>query len=413
MQASDQPTKLLNSAVIVAALGYFVDIFDLQLFGVMRVKSLTTMGYSGQALTDAGLTIQNWQMAGLLFGGIATGIIGDKVGRIQALYGSILIYSVATIATGFATNVEMYALCRFISGIGLAGELGAGITLVAESLPTARRGLGTTIVAAFGVLGAVCAGLAEFVFDNWRYAYYFGGALGIVLFIARLRVAESGVFKRVEANAGIVRGNLLDLFSDADRRMRLLKSTLVGVSTWFVVGILMYHSPEFGVAKGIEVPILAASAVVWFHIGMSLGDVSCGLLSQYLRSRMLAIRTFICLQFVLAIIYLYLPVQQPFMLYVLLFLLGFSNGFWAVFITNAAEQFGTNLRATAACSIPAFVRGLFIPMSMSFKYLKMPAQFGDLVTAATCVGAVCFALAIWATFGLKDTFSKDMDWVEG
>jgi MFS transporter, putative metabolite:H+ symporter len=404
--------RLLNSAVIVAALGYFVDIFDLQLFGVMRVKSLTALGYSGQALIDAGIFIQNWQMAGLFLGGIATGILGDKVGRIQALYSSILLYSLASIATGLVTNVEMYALCRFIAGIGLAGELGAGITLVSESLPTEKRGLGTTIVAAFGVLGAVSAGLVEFVFTQWQHAYFFGGALGLVLFVARMRVAESDIFKKIETASQVSRGNLVQLFNTPEKAGRILKSTLAGVSTWFAVGILMYHSPEFGKEKGIDTTILAATAVVWYHIGMSLGDVGCGLLSQKIKSRMRAIRWFLCLQALVISVYLFVTIQQAAVFYAILFLLGFSGGFWAVFITNAAEQFGTNLRATAACTVPSLVRGLFIPMSMSFKYLKAPEQFGSLISAAIVVGVVTWLLAFWATFGLKETFSKDLDWVE-
>ena len=405
-------TKLLNAAVIVSALGYFVDVFDLLLFGVVRVKSLTAMGFSGQALTDAGISLQNWQMAGLLLGGIGSGIMGDKLGRVRALYFSIALYSLANILNGMAYNFDMYAFCRFLAGIGLAGELGSGITLVAESLPTNKRGLGATIVAGFGMSGAVAAGLVDRFIPDWQMAYFFGGGLGLVLLVLRLSVTESAVFKKVVEQAGVTRGNFFALFNTRDKLNRLVKSTFLGVTTWFNTGILMFLAPEFGVAKGIPEPISAAIAVIWFHVGMVTGDISSGLLSQYLQSRVQAIRIFLVLQVLFVALYLFAPLTSATQMYVLILLLGFAGGFWAVFITNASEQFGTNIRATAACTIPSFVRGLFIPIGMSFKFLKMPEQLGSPIMAAAVVGAVCLAIAFWASFGLKDTFHKDMDFIE-
>ena len=405
-------TKLLNAAVIVSALGYFVDVFDLLLFGVVRVKSLTAMGFSGQALTDAGISLQNWQMAGLLLGGIGSGIMGDKLGRVRALYFSIALYSLANILNGMAYNFDMYAFCRFLAGIGLAGELGSGITLVAESLPTNKRGLGATIVAGFGMSGAVAAGLVDRFIPDWQMAYFFGGGLGLVLLVLRLSVTESAVFKKVVEQAGVTRGNFFALFNTRDKLNRLVKSTFLGVTTWFNTGILMFLAPEFGVAKGIPEPISAAIAVIWFHVGMVTGDISSGLLSQYLQSRVQAIRIFLVLQVLFVALYLFAPLTSATQMYVLILFLGFAGGFWAVFITNASEQFGTNIRATAACTIPSFVRGLFIPIGMSFKFLKMPEQLGSPIMAAAVVGAVCLAIAFWASFGLKDTFHKDMDFIE-
>ena len=405
-------TKLLNAAVIVSALGYFVDVFDLLLFGVVRVKSLTAMGLSGQALTDAGISLQNWQMVGMLLGGIGSGILGDKLGRVRALYLSIALYSVANILNGMAFNLDMYAFCRFLAGVGLAGELGSGITLVAESLPTEKRGLGTTLVAGFGMSGAVAAGMVDRFIPDWQMAYFFGGGLGLALLVLRLSVTESAVFKKVVQQAGVTRGNFFALFNSKDKLNRLFKSTFLGVTTWFNTGILMFLAPEFGVAKGIAEPVSAATAVIWFHIGMVAGDLSSGLLSQYMKSRIRAIRFFLLLQTLFVALYLFLPLTSATQMYLLILLLGFAGGFWAVFITNATEQFGTNLRATAACTIPSFVRGLFIPIGISFKFLKTPEQFGNPVSAAAIVGAVCLTLAFWASFGLKDTFHQDLDFIE-
>lgn len=404
--------RLLNAAVIVSALGYFVDVFDLLLFGVVRVKSLTELGLSGQTLTDAGISFQNWQMVGMLIGGIATGIYGDKIGRVRALYGTIALYSVANIANGFVQSLEMYALCRFVAGIGLAGEIGAGITLVTESLPKEKRGLGATIMAAFGISGAVAAGMLDWFVADWRTAYFIGGGMGLALLALRLSVSESLIFKKSLAQTGVSRGNFLALFNNRDRFLRLAKSTLLGVTTWFNTGILLFLSPEFGRAKGLLEPVSVATAVIWFHVGMVSGDVASGLLSQYLRSRLRAMRFFLLMQLAFVAAYLFLPLQSAMQMYVLLLLLGFSGGFWVVFITNASEQFGTNLRATAACTVPSFVRGLFVPMALSFQFLKSPGQLGSPIWSAIVVGAVCLGLAFWASFGLEETFDKDLDFLE-
>jgi MFS transporter, putative metabolite:H+ symporter len=404
--------RLFNAAVIVSALGYFVDVFDLLLFGVVRVKSLTAMGLAGQALTDAGISLQNWQMAGMLLGGIGSGILGDKLGRVRALYASIALYSIANILNGFANNIELYSFCRFLAGVGLAGELGAGITLVAESLPTEKRGLGTTLVAAFGMSGAVAAGMVDKFIPDWQMAYFFGGGLGLLLLVLRLSVTESVVFKKIAAQTDISRGNFFSMFNSKDKLNRLFRSTFLGITTWFNTGILMFLAPEFGIAKGIAEPISAASAVIWFHVGMVTGDVASGLLSQYLKSRIRAIQIFLVLQVFIVSLYLFAPINTAMQMYVLILFLGFAGGFWAVFITNASEQFGTNLRATAACTIPSFVRGLFIPIGMSFKFLKTPDHLGSTILSAAVVGAVCMGIAFWASFGLKDTFHQDLDFLE-
>lgn len=404
-----KPAKILNAAVVVSALGYFVDVFDMLLFGVVRVKSLTALGLTGQALTDAGINLQNWQMTGLLIGGIASGIVGDKFGRVRALYFSIALYSVANLLNGFVTNLDMYALCRLLAGIGLAGEVGSGVTLVVESLPTHRRGLGTTLMATFGMLGAVAAGCIEWFVSDWRTIFFIGGSLGLVLLALRLSVAESEVFKKLLAKDHVARGNFLSLFTQRQRLLRLVQSTFLGVTTWFIVGILMLLAPEFGAAKGIPDAIKPGMAIIWFHLGMSAGDLCSGLLSQMLQSRL---RAFLALQALAAAIYLFAPLSSATQLYAVLVLLGFSAGFWVVFITNASEQFGTNIRATAACTIPSFVRGLFIPIAMSFKWLKSPDVLGSPIAAATMVGGVCLTLAFLSSYMLRDTFHQELDFEE-
>ncbi|MCS6929198.1 MAG: MFS transporter [Saprospiraceae bacterium] len=404
--------SLLHPAVIVSALGYFVDAFDILIFGAVRLKTLRGLGLEGQSLTDATLSIQSWQMAGMFVGGIGAGILADRIGRVRALYFSIALYSVATMLCGMASSVEAFLVWRTIAGIGLAGELGTGVTLVVESLPQRWRGLGATIMASFGMLGAAAAGTTGWWVNDWRHAYYIGGALGLLLLALRLSVGESPIFERALRQEGISRGNFLAFFSNFERFSRLVKCSLLGITTWFNVGILMTLSPEFGAAKGLVEPVDPALAVVFFHVGMVAGDAAAGLLSQWLRSRLRALRWFLWAQAVCVAAYLFVPFSSAAFMYVMIVLLGFAGGYWAVFITHAAEQFGTNLRATAAGAAPALVRIAFVPISTAFQGLKAPSAFGDPLLAAAAVGGACIGLALLASIQLEDPFAKNLDYVE-
>lgn len=407
-----QHQRLLTTPVILAALGYFVDVFDIMIFSAVRVKSLTDLGLTGEELTQVSLSITNWQMIGLFIGGIATGVFGDKIGRVRALYFSIALYSVGTILNGFANSVEMYIWCRFIANIGLAGELGVGITLVAESLPAQRRGLGTMIVASFGMLGAVAVGFMGWFVEDWRTAYYIGGGLGILLFLLRISVSESPIFQKIRAQPEVLRGNAWQFIVKGQLLLRLVQNTLLGVAIWFNTGLLMLLAPEFGQAKGLVGSVNPPIAVIWFNIGMVVGDLCSGLLSQYLRSRLKAIRIFLLLQFTFTGVFLFAPLASVQQMYILLLLLGFSGGYWAVFVTNAAEQFGTNLRASAACLVPSLVRLSYLLISSAFTFLKTPAYMGNSLGAAALVGAVCLTIAFFTSFSLKDTFTRDLEFLE-
>lgn len=403
-------TKILNTAVIVAALGYFVDIYDLLLFGFVRQKSLLSLGYTTEQAFDLGLSIQNWQMFGMLVGGILWGVLGDKKGRVSVLYFSIALYSVANILNGFVTGYADYALYRFIAGIGLAGELGAGITLVAEVLPKDKRGLGTTLVAAIGLSGAILAWVIDKCFP-WNICYFIGGGLGIVLLLLRISVAESGIFKQMHANKGLSRGSFVALFTNKDRFIRFIRCIFIGTSTWFVVGVLMFFAPEFGKAKGLN-GILAGNAIAAGYCGLIVGDIISGLLSQYLRSRVKVMALFLALDVVAISAYLSLPFSEPWQMYLTHFFLGISVGFWVIFVTIGAEQFGTNLRATVATTVPNFARGMQVPINESFKYLKSAAVTGSVITASWIVGSACLGIAFLALYGMKETFDQDLDFLE-
>ena len=394
--------------VIVAALGYFVDIYDLVLFSIVRVPSLKAFGLQGQELIDYGVYLLNMQMIGMLLGGILWGWLGDVKGRLKIMFGSILIYSLANFANGFATSLEAYAALRFIAGVGLAGELGAGITLVSEILHTKVRGYGTMLVASIGVTGAILANAVATHYD-WRTAFFIGGALGLVLLVARFKVSESGMFQTMENKAAVSKGNLLALFTSRDRFFRYLNSILIGVPIWFVVGVLITFSPEFATALGTTGPVSAGNAVMFCYLGLVFGDLSSGLLSQVLKSRKKAVLLFLVLIIGSVAVFFLQGRATPAVFYAVCAALGFSGGYWAIFVTVAAEQFGTNLRATVATTVPNFVRGMVVPITMLFQFTR--GQFG-LETGAIIVGAICIVLAFTSLFALEETFHKDLDYFE-
>jgi MFS family permease len=399
--------QLLKIPVIVAALGYFVDIYDLLLFSIVRVQSLKSLGVPESNLLNDGVYLINMQMGGLLLGGILWGILGDKKGRISVLFGSILIYSLANVANGFVTSVNQYAVMRFIAGIGLAGELGVGITLVAEVLPKEIRGYGTSLVAGTGMLGAVLAYFVAANFD-WRVAYFIGGGLGMLLLLMRINVFESGIFSKVKEKS-VSRGNFFQLFVSSKQFYKYLRCILIGVPVWFVAGILMTFSPEFGKALNLDTPIVAGKAVMWEYIGLVIGDISSGVLSQYFRSRKKVVLLYLLLATVLITIFLFVPFRSDEMFYALCVGLGIAAGYWALFVTIAAEQFGTNLRATVATTVPNFVRGSMIIMTPLF--LLFREHFGVLLGAGI-VGVLALGTALLGLWKMEETFSKDLNFIE-
>ena len=401
--------QILQPAVIVGALGYFVDIYDLILFSIVRKTSLADLGLVGdQLLMSQGLYLLNLQMVGMLVGGIIFGVLGDRLGRVTVLFSSILLYSVANLANGFVHSVEAYAVWRFIAGVGLAGELGGSITLVSEVLTKETRAYGTTMVATIGVFGAVVGGLvADLV--SWRTAFFIGGGLGLALLVLRMSVAESGMFRHMQTSAGVARGNFIALFTNWTRFGKYLRCILIGLPTWFVIGVLVTLAPEFAAALGVMGPIKAAYAVSFAYLGITVGDLASGLLSQQLGSRKKVVRGFLLLTLAGIGAYLLVRGESAAVFYGLVFLLGLGVGYWVVFVTIGAEQFGTNIRATVATTVPNFVRGSLVPVTVAFTWCK--AQVGILPGAAV-VGGACIAIALAALHGLQETHGKDLDYLE-
>ena len=393
--------------VLVAALGYFVDAYDLILFVVVRKSSLIELGIPEVDLVSTGLQLFNYQHIGLIVGGIFFGILGDKRGRISVLFGSILLYSMANIANGFVQSLPVYQLLRFVAGIGLAGELGAGITLVAETLPKDKRGYGTMIVAATGALGATMAGLVGDV-TPWRTAYFIGGGMGLLLLLLRIGTFESSMFENVK-QSNAERGNFLKIFTSPRQLKKYLSCIAVAIPIFFVISILMQLAPELAKSLKIKGEIANGRAVMFVYFGLMLGDLSCGYLSQLLRSRRKAIFTFLTLWITSAMIYLNASEISANAFLGICALMGFSSGFWISLLTTAAEQFGTNIRATVSTTIPNFARGAVVPISMAFQFLK--DKMG-MINAAMLIGLCCFGLAFFANYTLKETFGKDLDFVE-
>lgn len=412
MQPTLAPTPvslrpLFTLPVIVAALGYFVDVYDLLLFNIVRVPSLKDLGLTDADISLTGGQILNVQQAGLLLGGILWGVLGDKRGRLSVLFGSILTYSLANIACGFVQDSTTYAVLRFVAGLGLAGELGAGITLVSEILPKELRGYGTSLVAGVGLLGAVVAYFTVTQF-NWRTTYFIGGGLGLALLILRVSVLESGMFKRVQQTA-VSRGNFWALFSSRERFLRYLRCMGLALPTYLVIGILATFGNEFGRALGLTDAIEPGRCVMFTYIGIVVGDLLSGPFSQLLRSRRRAIGLMMGLTFGFVLIYLYGGITSVGAFYAVCVGMGFSIGYIALFLTVTAESFGTNLRATATTSVANNVRATTLVTLPAFQAMK--PHIGVL-NAAAVVALVCFAIAAWSLSALEETYGKELDYVE-
>ncbi|MBV6494284.1 MAG: putative niacin/nicotinamide transporter NaiP [Turneriella sp.] len=418
-----QISRAAKVAIVVAALGYFVDIYDLLLFGIVRVPSLQTLGVPDAMMKEVGATLLNYQMFGMLLGGIVWGILGDKKGRLSVLFGSIFLYSIANFANAFvdrfdnATALKLYEYLRFIAGFGLAGELGAGITLVSELMPIEKRGYGTMIVAGFGILGAVVATLIGDVF-KWQTAYIIGSVMGFLLLIFRIGVYESGMYEKT-ATQNVARGNFFYLFTSRERFMRYLRSILIGVPLWFAVGILVIFSREFGTALGATFTVNPGHAIGFMYAGLSVGDFLTGYISQRIGSRRKVVLACQILNIGALLLYLFSRGFGPVYFYTLCVFLGLINGYWAVFVTIGAEQFGTNLRATVATTVPNFVRGSVPLLTTAFLFFDQKV-FGvalvnsaeGMVPAALIVGGGALLLGIWATLTIPETHGKDLNYIE-
>jgi MFS family permease len=407
--------SIFSAAVIVSALGYLVDIYDLVLFSIIRVPSLKSLGLTGAALLDTGIYLLNIQMAGMLIGGIAWGVLGDKKGRLSVLFGSIILYSLANIANGFVQSVEQYAVLRFIAGIGLAGELGAGVTLVSELLPKEHRGYGTALITAVGMAGALLAWTIARSY-GWQTCFFIGGGLGFLLLTLRVGVLESGMFHKMTALT-VKRGQIMSLFTDRKRFAKYARCILIALPTWYLIGILMTFAPEFAKSLGVRGAVTGGEAIFWCYLGQAVGGLTSGITSQILRSRKKVIRMFIVALGAFVAAYFLQGASTPSAFYTICALLGVSNGYWALFITVAAEQFGTNLRATVATTVPNFVRGSLVPIALGFQSLKgyLTKSYGadnGIIYAGIIIGAITLIIAIISLHGLDETFGKDLDYVE-
>jgi MFS family permease len=402
---------LWSLPVLVAALGYFVDVYDLLLFTIVRQPSVLAVGSSLETIIVDSAHIINWQMSGLLIGGILWGIIGDKKGRLKVLFGSILLYSVANILTSFVQNVDQYAYCRFIGGIGLAGELGAGITLVSEMLPKNKRGIGTSMVAGIGLFGAVFAYFTFQYTKDWRLCYQIGGGLGVFLLILRVKVAESFMFESTKLE-NIQKGNFMMFLNNGKRFSKYIKAILIGLPTWFVIGVLVNYSNKFATANYGENLIDSGRSIMFAYIGIATGDLVIGYVSQYFKSRKKALLVFYILNTLGMVLFFSALNNSDDRMYAICGFLGFSTGYWAIFNQMAAEQFGTNLRATAATTIPNMVRGALPLINFLFLDILQKSLGWTIIQSGILTGAIVMGITLIAFVFTEETFHKDLDYLE-
>jgi predicted MFS family arabinose efflux permease len=397
--------------VIVGALGFFVDIYDLQVFAITRIASFKELGVSADAAKTVGENIIGWQMMGLVIGGIAWGILGDKKGRKSVLFGSILLYSLATIANGFVQDITTYTILRFVAGLGLAGELGASITLTGEMLPKEKRGIASAIIATSGVMGTIVAYFVDSISHEWRVCYYIGGGMGLALLFLRMSVLDSGMYSSVK-KGGVQMGNMLMIFTKKERFIRYFRSIMIGLPVWYVIGILITFSNEFAARFGIS-DFDQPKSLMLQYVALAFGDMSAGFLANYIKSRKKTLYVYYSILTLFVILFFVLKGGgNAFNMYLLCMGLGFGAGISVLYITMSAEQFGTNLRATAAISIPNLVRGFLWPMLLLFQLLRSKAVLDNYITAAWIVGIIVLLCGWTAVYYTKETFDKDLDFVE-
>ncbi len=395
-------------SVAVAALGYFVDLYDIVLFGVVRVASLNDLGVTGAANTSWGIHLLNLQMIGMLIGGVFWGVLGDRFGRRVALLSTIGMYSLANIANAFITNVEQYAALRFIAGVGLAGELGMGVTLVAELMPAKYRGYGTTVISFLGLLGALTASYVGGLFD-WRLAYVIGGLMGLVVMAGRWwGLRESEMFT-ASKGATQHQGDVRMLLRSAPILLKFLAVIAVGVPIWYISALFVNLAPEYGKALQLTEPLTVARVLAWQAVGLALGSALTGLISEWIGRRKRVIYTCLAALLVLVVILLNLEGAKPLHYCIVMFVVGLGQGYWTVFITTAAEQFGTNLRATVTTSVPNFVRAMIVPITLSVSALAPALGW---IPATLAVGVVVFLLAVLALASLAETYGRDLNFTE-
>ncbi len=408
MTQTQKQFGIFSLPVIIAALGYFVDIYDLLLFSIIRVPSLKTMGLTADAAVDTGKYILQIQMLGLLAGGFLWGVMGDKIGRMKVLFASIILYSLGNIANGFVQTPEQYAWIRFISGIGLAGELGASITLVTEILPKNKRGLGTSVVAGIGLSGAVFAFIMKESFDNWRICYFIGGGMGFLLLLLRAGVFESSMFHTIKSKE-ISKGNLLMLVNNKRRFTNYIKAILIGIPTWYVIGLLLTFSDKFAHDLGVTEKVDPGKSVMWAYVAIAISDFMGGFISHFFKSRKKAVWFFYVFCIIALILFFNLPNHSIKTFYFICAMLGFGTGFWALFVTMAAEQFGTNMRATVTTTVPNIVRGSLVLTTFIFDTLQHNYSF---VKSGWITGIIIMSVSCIALFFTHETFHKELDYIE-
>jgi MFS transporter, putative metabolite:H+ symporter len=391
----------------VAALGYFVDVYDLLIFGAERVESLQAVGVPKEDMKDVGILILNFQMAGLILGGFLFGILADKLGRLKVLFASILLYSVANIANAFVTTVPAFAGARFFAGIGLAGELGVALSWISESLERRQRTIATMIVSAIGLFGGIAAALVGSV-CHWKTSYIIGGVMGLILLVLRISVKESKIFIKNQFK-DIKRGDLIELFGSRKQLYKYLLCVFAGAPAVVFINLYITLTPEFALAFGITEPVSVSTAIMVYLMVFAVSDILCGFLSKLMQKRKGPLLIYACMQIFATAYFLLAPPDTAMGYYYRCAFLGFSIGYWGILITNSVEQFGTNIRATVATSTPNLIRGLTIPASLIFTNL-IPAY--GLVRSGAIVGFSLIVISIISILLLKDKFENNLNFTE-
>lgn len=400
--------KILNSTMLVVGLGYCIDAFDVFLYNALRIPSLRDLGLEGDALVKTGLNILSLQVIGMLIGGLLWGVLGDKIGRKKALLGSVLLYSLGALGCAFTSTVGVYAFLRFLTGIGLAGEIGLGAILIAETLPDDKRHWSIAIYTLFAYLGIALVSLLAGHLP-WRICYAIGGIAGLVLLLARMALFESGLYEELVARTEVARGSLKLLLTNPALVKRWLCCIFFMMPYFYVFNVLITLAPEFGKAAGATTPIKADVALVIYSVCGMIGTIASVLISQVLRKRIMAILLFMAANLVLSASYLLQSHANAFDFYVVCGIMGSTN-YFALLLFAAIEQFGTNMRSTLGVSAISAGRTTLVITNSVFLALRGAGL--DITTAAAWVGALVFSVGFLCLFGLRETYHHGIDFLE-
>ncbi len=401
--------------LLVTSLGNFVDYGDMFMASLVRNDAIVALGIAQtkEAVLAVGLNLESFQAVGFLLGCFTWGIFADKKGRLQVLYISTLVYSLANILNGLLSPewshvYYWYGGCRLFSGWGLSAEFSVAITLIVEYFSVKKRIIGTMLMTGLGFLGVFLVSWLKFYTHIlWNEFFIWGGVAGLVLLVFRFAAQESFMFLN-QQTAAIKKGSLMTLLKQK-KYSRQFFLTVWLVLPIFLVQLILKFSPN--ISQQINSEIISIALVLLIYDAFSIFSDILGCYISYLfNNRMRVLKFYLILIFLALLGFAIWPPLTTFSWYwVYVPILGLANGYWGLWGTMIAELFGINVRATATTFIVNLSRSFVLILSITFKDLDLRYGFSISVIVLTLV--TC-GLAFWSVFKIPETAHKNLEYVE-